>query len=166
MTKTLLAVFLLLFAASSSIAQKSKSVFFELGGNGGFLSINYDSRFNNSEKGFGYRAGFGFIPPTNSFGASDPAIWTVPVGLNHLLGKSRHYLETGIGATMYFYNGTGSDFLGNTELKKGTEFLLIPSAGYRYSPYGKAFQGRLFISPVINSEGISFYWGLSIGFKF
>jgi len=165
MTKTLLAV-LSLFVSSSSIAQKSQSVFFEVGGNGGFVSVNYDSRFTNSEKGLGYRAGFGFIPPSNSFGVSDPAIWTVPVGLNYLLGKTRHYFEAGLGATFYFYNGTGTDFLGTTEIKKGAGILLFPSAGYRYSPYGKAFQGRLFMSPVISSEGVSFYWGLSIGIKF
>jgi hypothetical protein len=165
MTKTLLLILTLLIA-SYSIAQKSKSVFLELGGNGGLGSVNFDSRFNKSEKGFGYRAGFGFIPPTNSFGVSDPAIWTVPIGLNYLIGKSRHYLETGIGVTFYFYDGTGSDFWGNTEVKKGTGIFLIPSAGYRYSPYGKSFQGRLFVSPVINAEGVSFYWGLSVGFKF
>ncbi len=165
MAKTLLLI-LLLFIACDSMAQKSKSVFFELAGNGGFVSINFDSRFNHSEKGLGYRAGFGFIPPSNSFGVSDPAIWTVPVGLNYLFGKSRHYLETGLGATFYFYNGNGSDFWGNTEVKKGTGIVFIPSAGYRYSPYGKAFQGRLFVSPLIDAEEVTFYWGLSVGFKF
>lgn len=165
MAKALLLIlsFIIFFG---SMAQKSKSVFLELAGNGGFVSINFDSRFNKSEKGLGYRAGLGFIPPSNSFGVSDPATWTVPVGFNYLLGKSRHYFETGMGVTFYFYNGTGSDFWGNAEIKKGTGILLVPSAGYRYSPYNKAFQGRLFVSPLINTDGASFYWGLSVGFKF
>jgi hypothetical protein len=164
--KRILFTGLCLIITSALLAQKNKSVFFELAGNGGFVSVNFDSRFNNSEKGLGYRAGFGFIPPSNSFGVSDPAVWTVPVGFNYLLGKTRHYLETGVGATFYFYNGTGSDFWGNTEIKKGTGIVFIPSAGYRYSPYGKAFQGRLFVSPIIDADGASFYWGLSVGFKF
>jgi hypothetical protein len=44
--------------------------------------------------------------------------------------------------------------------------LFIPSAGYRYAPNGKAFQGRIAFTPIINSNGVSFWWGLSGGYKF
>jgi hypothetical protein len=165
MKKTLLAG-LWMFLAFSSIAQKSKSVFLEVGGNGGLASINFDSRLNNTEKGLGYRVGFGFIPPTYNFFDSRPTIWTIPVGLNYLIGGRRHYLETGLGMTYYFFKGTTSDIWGIYENDKGSGLLFIPSAGYRYAPNGKAFQGRLFISPVINSAGATFYWGFSGGYKF
>lgn len=165
MTKTLLAA-LSFIIAFSSIAQKSKSVFLELGGNGGLASVNFDSRLNNTEKGLGYRVGFGFIPPTSSFFDSRPTIWTFPVGLNYLTGGHRHYFETGLGLTFYLFKGTTSDIWGIYENDKGSGILFFPSAGYRYAPDGKAFQGRIFVSPAITSEGSSFYWGLSIGYKF
>lgn len=165
MTKTLLTV-LFLIITSSSIAQKSKSVFLEVGGNGGLASLNFDSRLNNTEKGLGYRIGFGFIPPTYEFFDSRPAIWTIPVGLNYLVGNNRHHLETGLGMTYYFFKGTTSDVWGIYENDKGSGIVFVPSVGYRYAPKGKAFQGRLFISPLINSAGTSFYWGFSGGYKF
>jgi hypothetical protein len=165
MAKTLLTG-VMLISNSFLFAQKSKSVFLEVGGNGGLGSVNFDSRFNKTEKGLGYRAGFGFIPPTYSFADSRPSIWTIPVGLNYLIGGHRHYLETGLGITYYFFKGTTSDVWGIHENDKGNGFVFIPSAGYRYAPDGKAFQGRLFVSPLINSAGASFYWGFSGGYKF
>ena len=152
--------------ASSISAQKSKSVFLEVGGNGGLASLNFDSRFNNTEKGLGYRAGFGFIPASYNYFDSRPVIWTVPVGLNYLIGGRRHYLETGLGLTYYFFKGTTSDVWGIHENDKGSGIVFIPSAGYRYAPHGKAFQGRFIISPLVNSSGLSFYWGFSVGYKF
>ena len=157
---------LLLFIACHSMAQKSKSVFLEIGGNGGLASVNFDSRLNKTEKHLGYRVGFGFIPPSYNFFDSEPTIWTIPVGLNYLIGGRRHYFETGLGLTYYFFKGTTSDIWGIYENDKGSGFLFIPSAGYRYAPTGKAFQGRLFVSPVFNTEGSSFFWGLSGGYKF
>ena len=164
MTKTLLSV-LCLFLTCFLFAQ-GRSLFLEVGGNGGLGSVNFDSRFNKTEKGLGYRVGFGFIPPTYSFADSRPSIWTVPVGLNYLIGGQRHYLETGLGITYYFFKGTTSGVWGIHENDKGNGFVFIPSAGYRYAPDGKAFQGRLFASPLINSAGASFYWGFSVGYKF
>ena len=93
MAKAFLFIFLL-FIACDSMAQKSKSVFLEIGGNGGLASVNFDSRLNKTEKHLGYRVGFGFIPPSYNFFDSEPTIWTIPVGLNYLIGGRRHYFET------------------------------------------------------------------------
>lgn len=164
--RKILLVGVCLFLASSLLAQKSKSVFLEVGGNGGLGSVNFDSRFGDTEKGLGYRAGLGFIPPTYSFFDSRPTIWTIPVGLNYLIGGRRHYLETGLGLTYYFFKGTTSSVWGIHENDKGSGIVLIPGAGYRYAPNGRAFQGRLFLSPLINSAGANFYWGFSGGYKF
>jgi hypothetical protein len=152
--------------ASALMAQKSKSVFLEVGGNGGLLSVNFDSRLTNSEKGLGYRAGFGMIPPFFRFFVSRPTIWTVPVGLNYLVGGSSHYLETGVGATYYFFNGTVSSVWGISDNAKGNGVVFIPNVGYRYAPDGKSIQARAFICPLINSSGAIFYWGFSGGYKF
>jgi hypothetical protein len=156
----------LLLYANVLAAQRSKSVFLELIGNGGVASVNFDSRVNKSEKGFGYRAGFGFIPPAVSFFTSTPTIWTIPVGVNHLAGKAPHYFESGLGVTYYFFSGTTSDFWGITENDKGSGILFFPSAGYRYAPLGKSFQGRAVLCPVINQNGAYFWFGLSAGYKF
>jgi hypothetical protein len=163
----ILLTILAVFSSSVLKAQKSKSVFLEVGGNGGTFSVNFDSRLNTTEKGWGYRAGIGFIPPSYEFFDSRPTIWTIPLGLNYLIGGGRHYLETGLGVTPYFFNGTTTtDIWGIYRHDKGAGVLFIPSAGYRYAPPGKAFQGRLFVSPVIAAGGTSFYWGFSGGYKF
>ncbi len=166
MVKIILSVFLLGIASVVVAQERSKSVFLELAGNGGGVSINFDSRFYKSEKGLGYRVGIGLIPPSVSFFTSTPTIWTLPVGVNYLIGGGRHYFESGLGITYYYFSGTTSDFWGINENDKGSGILFFPSAGYRYAPPGKAFQGRIFASPVINSEGANFWWGLSVGIKF
>lgn len=148
------------------LAQKSKSVFFEVGGNGGLFSVNFDSRLTNTEKGLGYRAGFGLIPPVIRLFVSRPTIWTVPVGLNYLVGGNSHYLETGVGATYYFFKGTVSSVWGINDNAKGNGVLFIPSLGYRFAPAGRSVQARAFICPLINSSGAIFYWGFSGGYKF
>ena len=148
------------------MAQKSKSVFLEVGGNGGLLSVNFDSRLSNGENGVGYRAGLGFIPANYDLFTSRPTIWTIPVGLNCLIGSHRHYLETGLGLTYYFFRGTTSDVWGIHENNKGHGALLIPSVGYRIAPPNKGLQGRLFMSPLISTAGVVLYWGFSLGYKF
>jgi hypothetical protein len=165
MRRSLLVV-LGVLASSLLMAQKSRSVFVEGGGNGGTLSVNFDSRLNTTEKGLGYRVGIGLIPRSYDYFDTTPTIWTIPLGLNYLIGGGRHYLETGLGVTPFFFKGTASDIWGIYENDKGAGVLLIPSAGYRYAPKGNAFQGRLFVSPVIGSTGAVFYWGFSGGYKF
>ncbi|HEY6956678.1 MAG TPA: hypothetical protein VI385_15615 [Flavisolibacter sp.] len=151
---------------SASMAQKSKSVFLEVGGNGGLLSVNFDSRLSNGENGLGYRAGLGFIPANYAFFISRPTIGTIPVGLNYLIGSHCHYLETGLGLTYYFFRGTTSDVWGIHENNKGDGALLIPSIGYRIAPMNKGLQGRLFMSPLISTAGVVLFWGFSLGYKF
>ena len=151
-------------------AQRNKSVFLELGGNGLGFSVNYDTRFTKAEKGPGFRAGIGFFPGARLGGDSStlfswPTILSIPVGLNYLVGKAPHYFEAGLGATYFYGKGNFTFFFLETDETLST-FIFIPSAGYRFAKAGKSFQGRGFISPYINSGGVSFYGGLSAGFKF
>lgn len=152
-------------------AQRNKSVFLEVGGNGAGISINYDARFAKVEKGLGYRAGIGLFPGVR-MGADDgpaffswPTIYSIPVGLNYLVGKAPHYFEGGLGATYFYGKGNFSFFFLEAEGTLST-FMFIPSAGYRYAYAGKSLQGRAFVSPYINSGGISLYGGVSFGIKF
>lgn len=133
----------------------AQSVFVEVGGNGVGFSANYDSRFNKSEKGLGFRVGIGIYPTI-------PSILTIPVGINHLAGKAPHYFESGVGVT--YVSLLSFSFFGSNVKANGIAF--IPSIGYRYQPSGKGFTGRVFISPLIASGGAQFFGGLSGGFKF
>ena len=133
----------------------AQAIYVELGGNGLFLSANYDFRFTKSQKGFGMRLGVGFFGGTI----------IVPVGINHLAGKAPNYFESGIGITYLKY--TGND---NLFFKSGSSGVaLLPSIGYRYQPEHKGFFGRIAISPLIDLEkgGRWFPWaGIGLGYKF
>ena len=71
MKKFLLLLGVFLFGAETGFTQESKtaaipgraaSAFLEIGGNGGFLSVNYDTRFFKANNGLGGRIGIGFFP--------------------------------------------------------------------------------------------------------
>ncbi len=163
---------IVLISINTVLAQGNKSVFLELGGNGIGFSLNFDSRFTKSEKGFGFRAGIGFFPAINEGDAdiiapSTPSLLSIPIGINHLAGNAPHYFESGLGITYVHVSGkVSSDFWGYSEDVTGSAIAFVPSIGYRYAKPGKAFQGRIFISPVIGSGGASFWAGLSVGYKF
>ena len=172
MKKIFLITAIVLVIANTIYAQGNKSVFLELGGNGLVVSANFDARFTKSEKGFGFRAGIGFVPAVNTgeadvFVPSTPGALTIPIGINHLAGHAPHYFESGLGVTYVHVSGTvSSDFWGYSEDVTGSAVGFVPSVGYRYAKTGKAFQGRIFISPIISSGGASFWAGLSLGYKF
>ncbi len=141
--------------------ERAKSVYAEIGGNGLFLSANYDFRFAKKQDGFGARAGVGFIPDLG-FGVS--AV-TFPLGINYLLGKRASYLEAGMGVTILSVSASG-DFLGN-QVKGSTITAFVPSLGYRYQPIRNGFTARIFASPFISTDGEAEFWaGLSAGYKF
>ena len=70
----LLIVMCLLMTVHQSLTAQNqtaegKLIYFEVGGPGVVMSVNYDSRFqSNTRYGFGYRLGVGIIPP---FGSMD-----------------------------------------------------------------------------------------------
>lgn len=149
---------------ATTYAQGNKSVFLELGGNGGIISANFDSRFKKSEKGLGYRVGIGLIPGINDAIIGTPTFVTVPVGINYLVGKAPNYFESGLGFTYLHTSGSGS-FLGMEDDMSGSYTAFVPSIGYRHAKAGKGIQYRLFISPVI-SAGTAFWAGISVGHHF
>jgi len=169
--KSLLILFITsLMIPGRGLAQRNKSVFLEVCGNGVGFSVNYDARFTKLEKGLGFRAGIGVVPGMRLGGNDDPVgfswptILSIPVGLNYLLGKAPNYFEGGIGVTYLYGKGNFSFFFLEGEATLST-FMFIPSAGYRFAYAGKSFQGRVFISPYIGSNDISLFAGLSAGFK-
>ena len=139
------------------VSKRAQSAFLELGGNGIILSANYETRFAKKQNGFGGRIGLGivtdFLDPTSGL--------TIPVGINYLAGKRNHYLEAGLGATIYTLKGLT---LFKDNINEGG-VIFVPSLGYRYQPLDGSFVFRIFASPLIG-EGSTFWAGLSIGYKF
>lgn len=136
-------------------AGSSQSIYGEFLGNGIVFSVNYDVLFKGN-KGFGARAGFGFL------GFNNASVFTVPLGLFHLSGNAPHYFEAGFGVT--YMKGT-IDF-GTDNKETGDGFTFLPTVGYRYAPLGKNFTGRIYFGPFITGSVVLFPWGgVSIGYK-
>jgi hypothetical protein len=152
--KKIILVFVFSFALCNAFSQGAKSIYFELGGPG-LASINFDTRFNKTEKGLGGRIGVG------GFSIDGTGVVFIPIGINYLLGKdSKNYFELGGGVTPVF--GTG-DAAGENFSETFGHILF----GYRMQPADGGFTFRAFISPVFGSGFfIPYYGGVSFGYKF
>ena len=151
--KKIFFVFTLAMAAFYFVgAQTSQSVYFELGGPG-IASLNYDFRFSGRQKGLGARIGFG-----SSF--DDNSVSYLPIGINYLIGKEKHFFEMGAGFTPVF----GNKHSGDSAISESFGHLLF---GYRFQPLNDGFTFRAFASPVFNNNVFApYYGGLSVGYKF
>ena len=134
---------------------KRQSVYFELGGNGLFTSVNYDFQLTK-KPGLGIRAGIGFY-------SLDPFVLTIPVGVNYLfeLQQNKSYMELGLGATWTKENV--SLYLEPDLNKKRTNFgNYFPTIGYRKHTK-KSFMWRMSLTPLINQNGFQPFFGGSFG---
>jgi hypothetical protein len=145
-----------------SFAQhRGKGVYAELGGQSIVLSVNYDTRLLQSNKGFGMRAGVGTVFDPYSFG------FTVPVGLNYLLGKDRNFLELGVGATYVHFQDKNQDSWFN--FRKENFVATNTWVGYRYQPPQKGVTFRAGICPFFTDLNLppvassSIWAGVSFG---
>lgn len=113
-------VFLLQLTYFNSFSQdenKSQAVYLELGGSGGFYTMNFDTRFTSKANGWGGRIGIGYFPTL--FGPG--GVTSVPLVINYLKGEKKHFLEVGAGATYLSVKGNllglssyaGSALIGN-----------------------------------------------------
>lgn len=145
---------------SDNIPVRAQGVFLEGLGPSLIVGLNYDTRFSNRRDGLGGRAGLGY------FAAGGNNLLTIPVMLNYLLGKEKHYFEVGLGAT--FATGAIED-IGFTDSNKtkGSNFIGTSVFGYRYQPLDNGFQFRAGFSPVFGNGYFIPYWPyLSVGYSF
>ncbi len=137
---------------------RAQNVFVEVGGQGLLFTANYDTRFSNRRDGLGGRAGIGYI-------ASDgDNATTIPLSLNYLLGKGKHFFEVGLGATIIATSGNDNSFFfdGNNSNVIGTM-----SFSYRLQPVDSGFAFRVGLTPIFNGDFfIPYYGGLSLGYTF
>ena len=140
--------------------KRPQAVFFEVLGTGVGYSVNYDTRFQKTEDGLGGRAGVSYFK-SNGLG-----VFSLPVGLNYLLGKNGNYFEVGAGATFLSVK--------EDENKHG-EFLFIGGEestvvgtlvfGYRRQPVEGGFTFRAGVSPIIGG-GDFIPWWPHVGFGY
>lgn len=141
----------------------NKAVYLELGGNGLIYSFNYDMRLQRGRQdGVGFKIGLGGLGgQVSSNGDTGRAGYlAIPATFNYLLGKRRHALEMGFGAT-FFHASAGTDF-GN-DVVSGSALLPHANLGYRYQALNDGFTFRLTLTPFI---GVAPFAGISFGFNF
>jgi hypothetical protein len=132
-----------------------QAVYIQIGGSAPLFSINYDRRFSKRVNGAGFSAGLGY------YGESGASLFSIPVSLNYLFGRSNHFIELAGGAT---YFSAQSSFFGSDESETNIFFHI--NAGYRYQPTRGGFFFRGGISPLF-AEGefvTSFYLGFGHNF--
>ncbi|MEP6585004.1 MAG: hypothetical protein ABJA90_12095 [Ginsengibacter sp.] len=152
----------ILFFSFASYAQPAKAVYAEIGGPG-LASANFDMRFQNSEDGFGFRAGIGGFSLSDGINNERVGIITVPVGLNYLLGKDeKNYFEIGVGFT--YINANAKDEFNSDNFSSSFGNLTL---GYRLAPAKGGFMFKAQITPVFGKGFfIPYYAGLGFGYKF
>lgn len=131
---------------------RRRSLYFELGGSGGFGSINYEWNFHSSERiRWMLRTGLSgtYIDKNNGAGI------IFPVMVHGVYGNT-HGLDVGIGQAF-------------TITTRGSFFLRAPvSVGYRFEPKEKRMFYRFSYTPIV-SYLLDFQWehwgGITIGYK-
>lgn len=147
---------------SQELPETKNAFYFELFGNGGFYSINYE---RNIHRNIYCRIGFATFKTFDLFDRSDPGrIFTVPLIVSYLSGYKNHHFEIGGGLLL----GNKNDGLESGPICDITGFL-----GYRYqSLINKGFLLRIGLAPFVSLNGTNYpdrYFispGLSIGYHF
>lgn len=161
MTSLKILFILPLFFCFKSHSQSGKAVYAQIGGPG-LASANFDMRFSKKEDGFGGRVGVGGFSLADGYGTR-ASIFTIPVGVNYLLGKDgKNYFELGAGFT--YIGGSSKDDFSSDNFSSSFGNLTI---GYRLAPAKGGFLFKAEITPVFgNGFFIPYYGGIGFGYKF
>ena len=147
---------------SQDHSKTKNAAYFELFGNGGLYSINYE---RNIHRNIYFRIGFANWQTETLSDNPDPRIMTtVPLIVSYLSGFTNHHFEMGVGLLLGKINdGSESDPI----------FDLTGFFGYRYqSLISKGFLFRIGLAPFISLNGTNYpdgYFiipGLSVGYHF
>lgn len=134
-----------------------QAVYAELWGKGLLFTANYDRRFSKRVDGLGFSVGAGYIK------IDDVSLFSLPIGLNYLLGKNGKYFEVGAGAT--YFSATIDD-IGDAS-DHGSTVMGTMTLGYRSQPIKGGFMFRAGINPIIFRDNfIPYYPYVSFGYSF
>ena len=133
-----------------------QAVYIQIGGSAPLFSINYDRRLSKRVNGIGFAAGIGY------YGESGITIFSIPVSVNYLFGKSNSFLELAAGAT--YVSAQASLF--NSDNSSASLVFYHLNLGYRHQPTRGGFFFRGGISPLFaQGESVtSFYIGFGHNF--
>ena len=132
-------------------------VYFQLGGAGLLLSGVYDRRFSKRVNGPGFAAGLGY------YGFLGLNIFTVPVSLNYLFGRSTHFVEVAAGGTFVSASSIG---LFSDESSSESGVIIHGNVGYRYQPTKGGFCFRGGFSPLLYQGESAMSYYVSFGYNF
>lgn len=166
---------------------RDHAVYLEIGGGSLISGASYEQRFGKNSR-WGVRAGVGFgYSSSSSFfmGSTSTRAWTVPVGVNYLVGSKKNSLEVGVGVSLGVYNlhydelsyenvseATFNDFLANPQKYPGNMISAYSDTsdpptytfGYRYgkskNEFGYFFFGNIGYRHVAKS-GFMFRVGIT-----
>jgi len=155
LTNILLILFLLA-GLTPARAGLNNTIYVELGGNGGFYSINYDRLLTTVKKrhSFGIRAGFSWAPLNGTY----RNVFFFPVTANYLFGAGTKRLEIGVGATTRFL----TDSLRNVDPE------VTPAAviAFRFQQPGSGSHFRAGFTPLFFDNKFQPWLGISFGRSF
>ena len=142
--------------SESAGGSTAKVVYLEAGAPG-WLSINYDMRFEKKQDGLGFRVGVGGIA------LNRVTFLYVPIGINYITSKNNlDYFEAGIGTT--FVSNSKAEEGDNDPFRKTFGFL---SLGYRKQPADGGFFWKAALVPIFGKGFfIPYAVGAGVGYTF
>jgi hypothetical protein len=175
--RMILSVFILIFLCAGNIFSQSVGtshafqLHLEVLGPGASSSFNIDSRLGKRDNGIGFRVGFGLTPlGWLKDACNSGSLNSFPVGINYLIGHSKHLFEVAGGAVFLFMSGTKVLCTGMEKhfFSEETTNYWFTSVGYRYQPlHKKGMTYRVFVSPLFQNDfPVKFWGGGSVGYRF
>ena len=134
----------------------NKTIYGEIGGPGLLFSANFDTRFTRKPTGLGLRVGLGYAPGIPG------SVISVPMGLNFLAGKNKHFFEAEGGVSFYHLFESQGDWYSTDPSSVWGKYLYV---GYRYKSQD-GFTARMGFCPLFVEGGIEPWMGISIGHSF
>ncbi len=160
------------FSQNDNSIQNRNSVHLELGGTGGYYSLNYERNIINHNS-FKTSVQFGI--------RYFPGVWSdiwLPIGINELFSFNAHHIEIGIGVVTL--REMARDQLNNYAIiDRFWSYALTGRLGYRYqkpdgrfiwrigfTPFLQRERGGLIYDPTAKLNIFNPWGGLSIGYSF
>lgn len=171
----------LLFAQSEKsenqhtfVGQHHQNISVELLGSHVLAGLNYDRRFySNRMDGIGFRVGIGGVSVTGQSQGNnvDIGIVTFPLEFNHLIGKRRSSLVSGIGILPAYAAVEEDGPITNNDFVRAEGFGIAGgflTFGYRLQPLKTGFMMQINWNPMIfRGSGFNMGWiGISMGMGF
>ena len=140
--------------------RRARSVYAEYGGPSAIYSVTYDTRLARTNNGWGVRAGVGYLPIQ---GINNLML---PVQVNYLVGKTRHFFEVGAGATYFHGDVSGNNWFGSPE--EDSMVFGTLSVGYRYQPLANGITARIGGTGLVGPfrQTVAAIPHISVGYRF